>query len=101
MQSVQSAAFGSSKPRFTETMSPTFQPKLGGPATYYTTVSSNSKKPTTLLSISKSMIDFNKNKEKAHYRLNNKQESYSTRGFGNGFASQGDRFTGINELKFY
>lgn len=35
-----------------------------------------------------------------HYKLINKKESYSKEGFGNGFASKVDRFTGKKELKY-
>ena len=32
-----------------------------------------------------------------HYKLTPKVESYSKRGFGVGFVSKADRFTGVNE----
>ena len=35
-----------------------------------------------------------------HYKLSLKQESFSKKGFGVGFVSGGDRFTGIAEAKF-
>jgi hypothetical protein len=35
-----------------------------------------------------------------HYKLITKSESYSKGGFGNGFMSKADRFTGINPLKY-
>ena len=35
-----------------------------------------------------------------HHRLANKAESYSVKGFGNGFVSQANRFTGVDERKF-
>ena len=38
--------------------------------------------------------------QQPHYKLSLKRESYSQKGFGNGFTSSGDRFTGVNEAKF-
>lgn len=38
--------------------------------------------------------------KEAHYKLINKAESYSKDGFGNGFLSKADRFSGKNELKY-
>ena len=35
-----------------------------------------------------------------HYKNPSKTESYSVKGFGNGFVSAVDRFTGVNEAKF-
>ena len=35
------------------------------------------------------------------YKLIKKSESYSVKGFGNGFVSKGDRFTGVNNNQFY
>ena len=46
---------------------------------------------------SKTALNFN---SQAHYKLKEKQESYSTKGYGNGFLSRGDRFTGVHEAKF-
>ena len=36
----------------------------------------------------------------AHHRIGSKGESYSLKGYGNGFVSKGDRFSGIDEQKF-
>ncbi len=33
----------------------------------------------------------------AHHKLGTKGESYSLKGYGNGFVSKGDRFSGIDE----
>ena len=35
-----------------------------------------------------------------HYKLKLKSESFSRKGFGNGFVSKANRFSGINESKF-
>lgn len=36
----------------------------------------------------------------AHHKLHVKEESYSKKGFGNGFVSLADRFSGVDETKF-
>lgn len=68
-------------------------------------------KDDEIKSAPKIQLEFKKDKNKAdsfsktanaqtHYKLTTKSESYSKGGFGNGFLSKAERFSGLNPLKY-
>ena len=74
-------------------------PKLG-PATYHSNVDDNTDQPKSEIRSKTSFNQVTNLNSQPHYKLKQKKESYSKKGFGNGFASKTDRFTGVHEAKF-
>lgn len=80
---------------------PTFQLSLKGEGKLSTGTSSLTKIQTARTSgLTKALTPGKCGNVQSHYKLKQKAESYSCKGFGNGFASKADRFSGVHEAKF-